>query len=346
MMVRIGHVPAQEITEVGFSAPPGTPAGVEVLSLAELRERARSRMGQAGLACPQRPGFHHLLTLTAGSLWHTVDFTGYALRPGTWLRVRPGQMQQWGDLSQAEGTLILFQPGFLDSATSALARVDDPHAPVVLTSETEDDALSTALDHLRGEFRALGELPVEAHVSVLRHLLAALVLRLAHLPSPVGSATPEPSETYLRFRDVVEQDFINTRRLDDYARALGYSARTLSRATLSAAGVSAKEYIDRRVILEAKRLLAHGDQPASRIATHLGFSSATNFSKFFQQRTGQSPIAFRTMARQGTGENDEQPYEKPHDGLVPDLQASRSCSLAEGRAADTNGGGRRRRPPS
>ncbi|WP_372487578.1 helix-turn-helix transcriptional regulator [Streptomyces lomondensis] len=212
----------------------------------------------------------------------------------------------------------MFQPGFLDSATSALARVDDPYAPVVLTSETEDDALSTALDHLRGEFRALGELPVEAHVSVLRHLLAALVLRLAHLP----------------------------RRLDDYARALGYSARTLSRAALSAAGVSAKEYIDRRVILEAKRLLAHGDQPASRIATHLGFSSATNFSKFFQQRTGQSPIAFRTMARQGTGENDEQPYEKPHDGLGPDLQASPPCSLAEGRAADTHGGGRRRLPPS
>ncbi|MFI6808985.1 helix-turn-helix domain-containing protein [Streptomyces luteogriseus] len=66
---------------------------------------------------------------------------------------------------------------------------------------------------------------------------------------------------------MVERDFIHTRRLDDYARALGYSARTLSRATLSAAGVGAKEYIDRRVILEAERLLAHGDQLAARIGT-------------------------------------------------------------------------------
>ena len=81
------------------------------------------------------------------------------------------------------------------------------------------------------------------------------------------------------------------------ARALGYSTRTLSRASMDAAGVGAKEYIDRRVLLEAKRLLAHGDQPAAKIAARLGFSSATNFTKFFHQRTGTSPLAFRHAVR-------------------------------------------------
>jgi AraC-like DNA-binding protein len=55
--------------------------------------------------------------------------------------------------------------------------------------------------------------------------------------------------------------------------------------------------IDRRVLLEAKRLLAHGDQPAAKIAARLGFSSATNFSRFFHQRTGTSPFAFRSDVR-------------------------------------------------
>jgi AraC-like DNA-binding protein len=45
------------------------------------------------------------------------------------------------------------------------------------------------------------------------------------------------------------------------------------------------------------RLLAHGDQPAAKIAARLGFSSATNFSKFFHQRAGTSPLAFRHAVR-------------------------------------------------
>lgn len=95
--------------------------------MADLRHRATA----AQLATPQRPDFHHLLTLTGGTLWHAVDFAGYALEPGSWLWVRPGQVHQWGDLTGAEGTLILFRPDFLDAATADAARTQDPHAPVL-----------------------------------------------------------------------------------------------------------------------------------------------------------------------------------------------------------------------
>nr|WP_276508638.1 helix-turn-helix transcriptional regulator [Modestobacter muralis] len=87
------------------------------------------------------------------------------------------------------------------------------------------------------------------------------------------------------------------RRVEDYARELGYSPRTLSRASLAATGVGAKEVLDRRVVLEAKRLLAHTDRSAAQVGAQLGFSSATNFSKYFHQRTGTSPIVFRAQVR-------------------------------------------------
>jgi AraC-like DNA-binding protein len=127
--------------------------------------------------------------------------------------------------------------------------------------------------------------------------VAPLVLRLSHLTTPVGTGAAEPSEAYLRFRHAVEQDFVRTRRVEDYARSLGYSPRTLSRATIAATGLGAKEFIDHRVILEAKRLLAHSDRSAARIADHLGFADAANFAKYFHQRTGTTPIAFRTAVR-------------------------------------------------
>ncbi|QDY80385.1 helix-turn-helix transcriptional regulator [Streptomyces qinzhouensis] len=293
-MVKKRHDADRGIPEISFAAPAGTPAGVEVLPLADLRRRAPAGL----LRAPQRPDFHHLITLTGGTLRHTVDFTAYALDLGSWLWVRPGQVQQWGDPTHAEGTLILFRQDFLDSATTVGARLEDPHAPVLRRPLPDDvAALRRATDHLTAEFHALGRLPLEVHTAALRHLLAVLVLRLAHLTRPTGSPPPEPDATFLRFRDAVEKSFTRTRRVEDYAEALGYSPRTLSRATLAAAGLGAKEFIDRRVVLEAKRLLAHSDRTAARIADHLGFSSATHFSKYFHQRTGQTPIAFRGRVR-------------------------------------------------
>ncbi|MCX4984760.1 helix-turn-helix transcriptional regulator [Streptomyces sp. NBC_00572] len=293
-MVKNRHAADQGIPEVSFTAPAGTPAGVEVLPLADLRRRVPAER----LALPQRPDFHHLIALSGGALSHTVDFTAYALDAGSWLWVRPGQVQQWGDLTHAEGTLILFRQEFLDPATASGARLEDPHAPVLRRPlPGEAAALRLAADHLAAEFGALGHLPLEVHTAALRHLLSVLVLRLAHLTAPVGGPVAEPDATYPRFRDAVEQDFTRTRRVEEYARALGYAPRTLSRATLAATGLGAKEFIDRRVVLEAKRLLAHSDLPAARIADHLGFSSATHFSKFFHQRTGQTPIAFRDVVR-------------------------------------------------
>ena len=145
--------------------------------------------------------------------------------------------------------------------------------------------------------RTRGRLPLETHLTILRHLLSVVVLNLAQIGASPGGPAPRSTQAFLRFRDAVETRFTSTRRLEDHARAPGYPTRTLSRASTDAAGVGAKEYIDRRVLLEAKQLLAHGDQPAAKIAARLGFSSATNFSKFFHQRTGMTPVAFRQAVR-------------------------------------------------
>ncbi|MCH7230501.1 AraC family transcriptional regulator [Glycomyces sp. L485] len=288
----------EDIAGLAPNASAGPPLGVEILTLAQLRSRS------AGLVRPVRSGLHLLLTLTSGSLWHTVDFTRHALKPGNWIWARPGQVHQWGDLEGAEGILVLFETAFLDPDTAIAVCAPHgervrrevcagPYAPVVRVPDNEDHAiLRVATSQLQWEFGATASLPQDVRLQIMRHLLAVLILRVASLPSP-GAAAREPNEVYVAFRDAVERDFANSRRLSDYAAALAYSPRTLSRATLATAGVPAKEFIDRRVILEAKRLLASSPESAARIGSRLGFSSATNFNKFFHQRTGTTPIAFR-----------------------------------------------------
>ncbi|GGU25792.1 helix-turn-helix domain-containing protein [Lentzea flava] len=283
---------AAAILEVEFQAPIGSPSGVQVLTLGELRSR-----NLAMLARLQRLHFHQLITPAKGRLGFMVDFVDYTAEPGSWLWVRPGEVGRWGDLTDVEGSLILFEDDFLDPDTAETARINEPGAPTLYTPENGGESLRMARTHLEHEFRALGTLPLPVHLSAMRHLLAVLAIRLSHTGttrSPAGEA----NETFRRFRHAVERDFARTRRVEDYAAQLGYSPRTLARAAFAATGMGAKEFIDRRIILEAKRLLAHSDHTAAKIANDLGFNDATNFSKYFHQRTRQTPIAFRTKVRQ------------------------------------------------
>ncbi|WP_424891526.1 helix-turn-helix domain-containing protein [Streptomyces sp. XH2] len=284
------------IIDLAYRAPAGTPAGVEVMPVAELRARAPEGL----LVSPQRLDFHQIVAVRSGASAHTVDFTGHWLDEGSVLWVRPGQVQQFGDPEAIEGTVVLVQPGFLPSGSPVAAVADDPFRPVVWQPVGQDrEAVFCAVGHLEADFRTGAGLPADVHADVLRHLLSVLVLRLAHLTAPVGSRVPAPGDAFLRFRAAVEREFATSHRVADYARALGFSSRTLSRATTAAAGVGAKEFIDRRVMLEAKRLLAHSGLSAARIAGRVGFDDAANFSKFFQHREGCSPGAFRARMHEG-----------------------------------------------
>ncbi|WP_394621471.1 helix-turn-helix domain-containing protein [Lentzea sp. JNUCC 0626] len=294
-MVKNGH-----IQEVSFVPPPAALAGVEVVGIGELRDRmlrfggAEGALDAAGAGRPQRPGFHLLLTVEEGVLWHMVDFTDYALGPGTWLWVRPGQVQRFGDLGAASGTVVLFQSDVVDAATSAELHLDDPFGRTSW-QVADDAALPLALGHLAHEY-ASASLPAHVRVAVLQRLLAVLLLRLA---TPAGTVTAEHTDTFQRFRAAVERDFARIRDVGHYARVLGYAPRTLTRATQEAAGVGAKQFIDRRIVLEAKRLLAHGDDPVAGIAARLGFADVSNFVKFFAQRAEVTPTAFRGRFRAG-----------------------------------------------
>jgi AraC-like DNA-binding protein len=289
-MVKNGH---PRVVTVDFAPPPGVPTAVEVLRLSTLRSRG-SRI--RSFSMPSRITFHRILTLSSGVITHTVDFERVEVRPGRWLWIRPGQVQQWGELDGAEGTVVYFEPAFLDADTARAVGLHDSYAPTVIDPDNASQhSLRNLADQLLEEFDSLGRIPLQVHTAVLRHLLAALVLRLScNGDQPADARMRALPEVFARFRALVERDFARTRDVSEYAAQLGYSPRTVSRATHEVFGISAKQFIDRRVILEAKRLLAHDELSAAQIATYLGFTSATNFTKFFRRHTGNSPGAFRT----------------------------------------------------
>ncbi|MER0477662.1 helix-turn-helix transcriptional regulator [Streptomyces sp. Edi2] len=285
-----------DITEVPFRASAGAPPGAEVFGFGDLLARARGH--DIDPYATKRLAFHELIAVRTGTLRCSVDFTEHELTPGSWLWVRPGQISQYrSDLTLAEGSIVLFLPGFLSPATAEAARVDQYDETLPLVPQgAEGDAVRRVLELLESEYRQLADLPLEVHIEVVRHLLAVLVLRLAQVRG-ARSGDEAGDAAFRSFQRAVERDFARTHRVDDYAKQLGYSVRTLTRATHAAAGCGAKRYIDDRVLLEAKRLLVHTGLTSTAIGDRLGFPDATVFTKFFRQRAGETPATFRNRAR-------------------------------------------------
>ena len=86
---------------------------------------------------------------------------------------------------------------------------------------------------------------------------------------------------------------------DDLADGFNISTRTLHRH-LSKEGASLRALKKRAWIERAKTALSRTDQPVKRVAHLAGFQSEKSFSRAFKQATGETPRAFRRMARDGT----------------------------------------------
>lgn len=270
------------VRRVRFKAPSGPGLEVEVLSRAELGRRV-SRL----LDLPHRAEFHRLMLVDSGQTWHEVDYTEYPLGPGSVLWVRPGQVQRFGP--PVDGELVLFTTGVPASASIE---------PAPLLGNTRGPVWHPHADDYAGIREMARQLRLEADRRTAttdearRHLLSVLLLRIRGADTTTA-APGQPESIATRFAAEVERSFATTRRVADYACRLGYSVRTLTRASTAATGLSASEVIDARITLEAKRLLAYTDLTVVAVGRRLGFSESTNFAKFFARHTGLTPTAFR-----------------------------------------------------
>jgi AraC-like DNA-binding protein len=263
--------------------------GLDVASLTDLRRRLP----------PLRPvlaSCHVLMMFTAGRGRHGIDFVDHECRPSTLLWARPGQVHQFAPLPTLDATVLLFSNDLLPPPSGALgALLDDPYAPPGwLPTGEDEEAIITEVTQLATdrERHAAGE-PVP--VQLLRHQLAVLLVRVAALNRP----TRPTSALLNRFHREIDATSNESRRVEDYAARLGVSVRTLTRACLLATGQSAKQVVDARVALAAKRLLACTDAPVAAIGRQLGFTEPTNFGRFFVREAGRTPGEFRAALTPG-----------------------------------------------
>lgn len=126
----------------------------------------------------------------------------------------------------------------------------------------------------------------------------ALLVRLAmlELERAEDSATfvPVPQEPRCRrAADIVLGDPTVDHDIEELARAVGSSARTLSRLFAAETQLSFKSWCQRaRIAAAIQRLSVDAGLSVKQLASELGYASVPAFSHAFRQVTGKSPTEF------------------------------------------------------
>jgi len=109
--------------------------------------------------------------------------------------------------------------------------------------------------------------------------------------------TTRQTELFHRFVTLVQTHSSQEREVSFYADKLCISTRYLSTIVRTVARSSAKEFIDRSVVLEIKMMLQSTDLSVQEIAYRLRFPDQSYLGRFFKKHTGESPTEYRNMRK-------------------------------------------------
>lgn len=251
-------------------------------------------------SAPDRHTFYALFWITEGEGFHHIDFTKYAIQPQTLYLMRPGQSHFFEVTDKPVGTSIFFLEEFLYlnnqfQPTELFYLID--RRPALYLTQPQAAFIRQLIEQLLDEYDSerLGYLDALQH---LMQLLLIYVRRVYDQPNKVLTNPTATTHLSSQFQRLVDQHFLTTHHLQAYSNMLGITPGYLSEQIKVAIGVPASHIIRRRLVIEAKRLLAHTQLTVSELCLHLGFKDSSYFSRFFRRETGQSPLDFRRIYRE------------------------------------------------
>ncbi len=185
--------------------------------------------------------------------------------------------------------VLLFERAFPEEA--ALLDFHDRH----LESVDLELPLYTKVKEIFEEIESELKRGEEESYLYAKHLLNQLLIILKREKLKRGSDTPRTRSDVIcsRFLSLLEENFKTKKRVDDYAALLDLTPKYLSETVKATLGKSALHFIHKRIVKEAKYLLVYTDRSVNAIALTLNFHDASQFTKFFKQKVGNSPKQYR-----------------------------------------------------
>jgi len=247
------------------------------------------------LTQPHRKANYFLVFVENGALTHKVDLKDLSIKSGQLFFVLPNQIHSAP--AEKKGNLECFKMSFDQNCLSLLPRqflfLLNPLNRQIISFDGDSRQRVRILFEILDKILHSGNDQKDAEI-ILAHLNSLLTeLNLAYFKS----ATKEKLETsklskYIEFQIAVETHLTEQHAVSTIADNLSITTNNLYNIVKSFAGVSPKEFITNRLILEAQRKLFYAEPSVKELAYDLGFSDPDYFSKLFKKSTGKSITQF------------------------------------------------------
>lgn len=229
---------------------------------------------------------------------HIIDFTEFVIHDSSIHIVTPGQVHEVKRAKGSYGFVFLFElisfnnvqniENFLFDHTCFDVKELSP-------AYVFDTSFASELEHITSqtwaEYKGTGVLKNQVVVNQLSLLMLYCMRKKATVAIVNGAGK---NDVYISFRRLLNTQFKSLKKVKDYASALNVTEKQLNEIILQRTGDTAYNFIQKQIILEAKRLLNIGI-PTKEVAYELNFMDPAHFSKFFKSQTGFSPSAFKNI---------------------------------------------------
>ncbi len=267
----------------------------DLLKLEELLDREVNH----DITQPHKIEFFHILIITEGQGYHTIDFTDYKYQKGTLLTIRRDQIHNFFRSPNVKGYLLLFTEDFLASQYGKVEVLRAFHlfnemliSPVVSLENEDFKDIMQLVKSIEAEYNRDED---EFSLSIIRSVLHLLIVKVFRIKTKDNEQLKKRKyfDEFLQFQKLIEENCFKTRKALDYAKMMNCTTKTLNNICKATLNKSAKTIIDDIAITQIKRLLINTKLPISEIAYTAGFDEPTNMYRYFRKYTNHSPEAFR-----------------------------------------------------
>lgn len=247
---------------------------------------------------PRYPFKTDMLTATIcikGSAEGSANLQKIITQPNSFNVILPGQIithdYQSADF---EARHIIMSSKFVDTlGLDNRFSLFNSHNNIISTilSDYELEAILTFYEMLKWNITHKNDYILET----VRHMTLAFFYGFSHTfqQNITSKQTNRPQQLSDDFLMLVKQHFKQEHSLEFYANKLCVTPKHLTTTIKSTTDCTAKEWIDKHLLLEAKALLKSTNLTIQQIADTLHFTSQDVFSKYFKHHIGITPKEYR-----------------------------------------------------